>query len=100
MKTKTRGFGYYFRRLASNLEYIMESRCLLFCVAASPVVNLIIEILSRRSLFKGVACLFTSPLTFIYNSLIILVTLLAAALFKKRLFTILFICLLYTSRCV
>ena len=49
-------------------------------------VNLIIEILSRHSLPKGIVYVFQHPLAFAFNSLIIFFTLSFTALFRKRIF--------------
>ena len=45
------------------------------CVLPAAVMNLFIETLSRCSLWKAVGYLLTSPLIFLYNTLIIAVTL-------------------------
>ena len=44
------------------------------CVLPAAVMNLFIETLSRCSLWKAVGYLLTSPLIFLYNTLIIAVT--------------------------
>ncbi|MEN8905440.1 MAG: LTA synthase family protein [Clostridiales bacterium] len=50
------------------------------------VLNILIEILSRKSFIKGFIYLFTSPVPFICNTLIILITLMISLFFKKRKF--------------
>ncbi len=52
----------------------------------SLVLNFVIEILNRLSFFKAVAHVFSNPLVFLYNSLIIFFTLTFAAYFRKRFF--------------
>lgn len=54
-------------------------------------LNLIIEMLSRRSVGKGFVYLFTHPLAFAFNSLIIFFTLSFAAFVRKRIFAATFI---------
>ena len=56
------------------------------CVLTSLFLNLAIEIFSRRSFIEGFKYLFESPLVFLYNSFIILLTLSFIFLFKRRMF--------------
>ncbi len=51
------------------------------------VINLIMESSARHSLIKGLSFLVNHPLVFIYNSMIIFVTLIIAMLFKRRVFS-------------
>ena len=66
-------------------NFHMEHPFISFAIWAF-LLNLIMECLGRRSLIAGVAYLFHSPILFIYNVLIILMTLSVALLFKRRLF--------------
>lgn len=52
----------------------------------SVVLNIIVEALNRLSLIKGVQHMFTKPLVFLYNTLMIFFTLTFVAFFKKRIF--------------
>lgn len=90
MKTKIKGISYAFGKFKERLIEILEKKCFLFCALSAPIINLIIEMLSRRSVVKGAVYAFTYPVAFLYNCLLILVTLLAAAIFRKRMFTLLF----------
>lgn len=56
------------------------------CIALSLIVNLLIEILSRHSLFETIKHMFTSPIIFVFNTLIIMSTMLIGLLFKRRFF--------------
>lgn len=56
------------------------------CVITSLVVNFLIECFSRRSLVEGFKYLIDSPLVFLYNSAIILLTLSVIFLVKRRIF--------------
>ncbi len=56
------------------------------CALLALALNIFVEIMSRRSVLKAIAYLFTNPLVFIYNTIIILVTLSIALLFKRRWF--------------
>lgn len=91
MKTKIKGLKYRADKVVRWLSGVIETNCFMFCLISAPVINLVIESLSRRSFFEGAAYLFQSPAAFLYNSLLVLVTLLAASLFKKRLFTVPFV---------
>lgn len=59
---------------------------ILQCIWLSLTVNLLIEILSRRSFFKAFVYLFTNPLVFLYNALIIMATMSIALFFRRRTF--------------
>ena len=56
------------------------------CVITSLLVNFLIECFSRRSLVEGFKYLLDSPLVFLYNSAIILLTLSIIFLVKRRIF--------------
>lgn len=55
------------------------------------LVNLVIEVLNRHSLIKGLVFVVTSPLQFFYGVIVILLTMFIAFLFKKRVFMITFV---------
>lgn len=65
---------------------LLNRHPLVFFAVISILENLIIESLSRHSLIKGIMHIFTSPLAFFVNSLIIMLTLSFALLFKRRVF--------------
>ncbi len=50
------------------------------------ILELIIESLNRKSIFKGIEYMFNSPLLFCFNLLIILLTLSVALFFKREIF--------------
>lgn len=52
----------------------------------SVLLNIIVESLSRHSFFEGVSHIWTNPLAFIYNCILIFFTLSISVFFKKRLF--------------
>lgn len=56
------------------------------CFALAVVLELVLEILGRRSLIGGIAFLFGSPIVFLYNVSIIFFTLLFALFLRKRVF--------------
>jgi len=56
------------------------------CLVPALILNMIVEVLSRKSVVKPVIYLFTSPLVFFYNTLLIAATLSVTFLFKRRFF--------------
>ena len=56
------------------------------CIGTSLLINLLIEVCSRRSLVQALQYLFNSPKVFLYNSLIILLTFSIIFLVKRRVF--------------
>lgn len=66
----------------------------LFPAVLALVLTLLIEMMSRHSPWKGIVFLFSHPLNFLVNALIILTSLSLCSLFKKRnYFLTLFTCL-------
>lgn len=61
-------------------------RTVMLYVFAPVVLEMVIEALSRKSLIAGVQYLFSSPLLFIFNTLIIMLTLSIAMFFKREIF--------------
>ncbi|MGI6364003.1 MAG: LTA synthase family protein [Bacillota bacterium] len=61
------------------------------CVSISIVLNLLVEMLSRRSMIAGFEFLLTNPLLFLYNAAIILLTLSISVACKRRYFFLLFV---------
>ena len=73
---------------AFYIKYLKNYIMLLVVIAIA--MNLLIETLARHSLFESLGFLFTSPLVFLCNVLIILAVISLSLLFRKRIF---FICL-------
>ena len=65
-------------------KYLRNFACL--CIITSLLLNLAIECFSRRSFIDAIKYLVSSPLVFLYNSSIILVTLSVVLLVKRRVF--------------
>ncbi|MBQ7501034.1 MAG: sulfatase-like hydrolase/transferase [Clostridia bacterium] len=63
----------------------------------APVTNLIVETLSRRNVFGGVIFLYQHPFIFLYNSLIILFTLLVSLIFVRKMFVMTIISLIWIA---
>ncbi|MGN1350453.1 MAG: LTA synthase family protein [Anaerovoracaceae bacterium] len=65
-----------------------EQRPVLFCVSLAIVLYLIVEMLSRRSAVQGILYMVQDPLMFLYNALIVLLTLSVAWVFRKKRFVL------------
>ncbi|SET01539.1 LTA synthase family protein [[Clostridium] polysaccharolyticum] len=52
----------------------------------SFVINIILEMMNRRSVFKSFQFLFHSPIVFMYNTIIVFITLSLGLLVKRRIF--------------
>ena len=56
------------------------------CIVLSILINMAIEALSRKSVFKLFEYMFDSPYVFFYNCIIILLTLLPVLFLRRRMF--------------
>lgn len=68
---------------------VLQKLChnkIVFTFIWSVCINLIIECLSRKSILKGVVHMGTAPFVFLFNSMIIVLTVSICYLFKKRRF--------------
>ncbi len=74
------------RKLADRIGTCVREKPFLACVIAAVILNLVVEILSRHSPVDAVVHLFTKPLSFLCNTLIILLTLTISLFFKRRVF--------------
>ncbi len=61
------------------------------------ILNLLIEILSRHSIIDGVVYMLTNPVVFLYNAMIIVLTLSISQLFKRKTFVITFVSILWLA---
>lgn len=86
-ETEKHGFKQRFKKLvgASIHTWIFK------CFAVAFILELVLEILGRRSLYGGFSFLVNSPIVFIYNVSIIFFTLLFALFLRKRVFGIILI---------
>lgn len=67
------------------------------CLLPAFIINLCVEAFSRQSLVKPFIYLFSSPLVFCYNTLLIGITLSLSFLFKRRRFVLFFISALWIA---
>lgn len=71
----------FFHKLCAQFRlFAME------CLPVAVVINLVIEGFSRKSFFQPIFYLITSPLVFLFNTLLIATTLSLSFLFRKRKF--------------
>ncbi|MBQ9766577.1 MAG: sulfatase-like hydrolase/transferase [Lachnospiraceae bacterium] len=82
----------FFKRLGSQLALFAKE-----CLPVAIALNLCIEAFSRESVVKPFFYLFTSPLAFLYNTLLICTTLSLAFLFKRRKFMLFLISALWLT---
>ena len=64
---------------------------------AALILNTVVEMLSRRSLFGGLEAFAVHPIMFIYNSFIIFMTLGICSLFRKRIFVFTVVALVWLA---
>lgn len=62
----------------------INERPIIQIIFFSALLNLLLEMLSRRSLIEGIGYVISNPLMFLYNMLIILFTLSIPLLFKRK----------------
>ena len=74
------------QRLTKRLGAALELHPGLFVLALAFAVTLVMEAMSRHSLWRGVVFLFVHPIHFAANMMIVLVTLAIGLFFKKRVF--------------
>lgn len=67
------------------------------CVGLAILLNLIIETLARQTLTGGIKFLFGSPAVFLYNSLIIFATLAISILFRRRVFYLVIVSMIWLA---
>ncbi|MGI6205484.1 MAG: LTA synthase family protein [Anaerovoracaceae bacterium] len=61
-----------------------QSKPVLYTIYHSFIIYLAVEMLSRRSFIQGFVFLFSHPLVFLYNWILVMATLSLALLFKRR----------------
>lgn len=92
MKSRIISIGAFFKSLPQRLHTLIDSfACsalranLIFVGVLSLLLVIILESFNRRSLIPAIAYIFTSPMIFIANVLIVALTLSPALLIKRRL---------------
>ena len=77
-----------FKQKLNNSKIILPVRFILLAI----LVNLVVEMFSRRSIVEGLKFVVTSPLCFLYGVLLVLFTMSFAVLVHRKVFTITLIC--------
>ncbi len=91
---RLRPVGTAFNKLRQGLAPLKEKlrrineNPLLLCIILAFTINLVVEMLSRRSFTEGLAYFAQDPFLFIINVMIIFLTLSISFLFKRRLFIV------------
>jgi len=76
-----------FAQILANVKQaytLLNKRPVLYIICLANILNLLVEILARRSVAKGVGYLVAHPLVFEYNAIIIMLTLTVSLLFRKK----------------
>lgn len=84
--------------IKSHLVYVfkkLNKRPLLQLIVFAVTINLILEMLSSRSVFTGFSAIIDNPLMFIYNVLIVFLTLSIANFFTRKGFVILLVFIMW-----
>lgn len=86
------------QKMSSFWVFRMLDRKPVFTISIiALVINLLIEILSRHSIIDGIVYMFTNPVVFLYNAMIIVLTLSISQLFKRKTFVITFISIIWIA---
>ncbi|MDD2282168.1 MAG: LTA synthase family protein, partial [Eubacteriales bacterium] len=73
----------------------LDKRPMLQFAGISMLLNLLVEIFSRRSIAAGFEFLLANPLLFLYNAAIILLTLSVSLACKRRYFTMIIVSVIW-----
>ncbi len=84
-----------FARKMQPVYKFMNRFSLVFHALLACFINLVIEGISRHSLFRGIEFMVESPLVFLYNSFMIFMTFMIVYLFRRRVFTRIIISVLW-----
>lgn len=72
--------------MKTRIKVLLNKKPIPSTIVLAVILNLAVEMLSRRSVVEGLIHLVTNPFVFFNNALIIFLTLVIALLFKRRLF--------------
>lgn len=81
-------------KIKDNIKYALKYSIhtwIFKCFVIALIMDVVLEILGRRSVFAGVKFVITSPVVYVYNVSIIFFTLLFALFLRKRVFGIIMI---------
>ena len=92
---KQRKIPEKFLRFSRKVYHFSTDHPLISTLILAFILNLVMECLGRRNPIDGIVYLFTNPIMFFYNVLIIMMTLSVALLFKRRVFITFLISLIW-----
>ena len=81
----------------NKIVKVIDKQPVAVCAILSFLLDFTVESLSRRSLFEACSYIIRSPLMFAYNAMIIMFTLMIVLIFKKRMFFLSLISLLWLT---
>lgn len=81
----------------SRVLKLMDKQPVAVCAIMALFLDLVVEMLSRRSFFETAYYIVHSPLMFLYNALIIMFTLTVVLVFKRRIFSLTIVSLLWLT---
>ncbi len=81
----------------NKIVKVIDKQPVAVCAVLSLLLDFTVESLSRRSLLEACSYIIRSPLMFAYNAMIIMFTLMIVLIFKKRMFFLSLISLLWLT---
>lgn len=88
MKRTASACGGFLKKTGRYTVNYFRDKPVAVCVFLAVLLNLLIEALSRHSLLKSFLFLWNAPFSFLCDTLIILLTLMTALFFRRRLFVL------------
>lgn len=82
------------RKIKKAVKYSIHT-WIFRCFLCALLIELVLEMLGRRSILKGIAFIFNAPIVYLYNVSIIFFTLLFALFIRKRIFGIALISIIW-----
>ncbi len=80
-----------------GIKLLYEKHIMIFIALAAFIMNTAIECLGRRSIFDGFGYIFDRPFMFLYNALIIFLTMSVCLVFRRRAFGLTLISLVWLT---
>ena len=88
---------FHEEKLMKKISDILFSKPVTLTLIVAIITNIFIEVLSRNSISALFAYIAENPLTFIFNTAIIMLTLSVSLFFKRQLFTMSLVTLLWVA---
>ena len=97
MHSDRKNFGGRLWKAVDKVGKLFSKAPFIFTACTAVIVVLIVEMLSRHSVWQGFVFLFTHPVRYITNVMIVLATLSLSFLFKKRSFFVVLISVVWLA---